>query len=209
MLAARDHRSTEFDLLSYGNHFLRCFCVDRHEDRDHLLYRGECDRDSACRIGAYRCETLLACEEEEHPIVTSPCEASQIQAAIHPYESETEIAHRDPLKLLFVCSMNQWRSPTAERIYRGRPWIDARSRGISPNARRMVTVEDLKWAGIVFVMEDKHKHRLHSEYPGELQHKELYVLDIPDIYKTMDPELIDEITAGVDPILARYMSSIG
>jgi len=132
----------------------------------------------------------------------------QPTSTIHPYESETEIAHRETLKVLFVCSRNRWRSPTAERIYRGRPRIDARSRGISPNARSMVTSEDLNWADIVFVMEDKHKHRLHSEYPAELHDKEVHVLDIPDVYKYMDPELIDEITAGVDPVLERFMSQI-
>ncbi len=186
MLAARDHRSTKLDLLFYGNHVLCCFCVDGHEDRHHLLCRGEYDRDSTCSIGAGRCETWLACKEEEHPTVTSPCEASQIQAAIHPYESETEIAHRETLKLLFVCSMNQWRSPTAEHIHRSRLWIDAPSRGISPNARKMVTPEDMKWAEIVFVMKDKHKHRLRREYPAELQHNELHVPDTPDIYNTMN-----------------------
>ncbi|MCU0708459.1 MAG: hypothetical protein MUF23_09220 [Pirellula sp.] len=71
----------------------------------------------------------------------------------------------------------------------------------------MVTAEDLKWADIVFVMEDKHKHRLHNEYPAELREKEVHVLDIPDVYKYMDPELLDEITAGVDPVLERTMSS--
>lgn len=99
MLAARDHRSTEPDLLFHGNDYLFCFCVGGHEDRPNLLCRGEYDRDSTCRVGADRCETWLACEDEEHPTVTSPCEASQIQAAIHPYESESEIAHRETLKL--------------------------------------------------------------------------------------------------------------
>lgn len=52
-------------------------------------------------------------------------------------------------------------------------------------------------------MEDKHKQRLQSEYPSEVRYKELHVLDIPDNYQFMDPELIIEITESVDPILAR------
>lgn len=122
----------------------------------------------------------------------------------YPRESETDLVNHETIKVLFVCSRNQWRSPTAESIYGKRSLVDARSRGTSRNARRTVTAEDLKWADIVFVMEDKHKKRLQSEYPGEIRYKELHVLDIPDVYKFMDPELIAEITAGVDPILARH-----
>ncbi|MDG2131693.1 MAG: hypothetical protein P8K08_27105 [Fuerstiella sp.] len=50
-------------------------------------------------------------------------------------------------------------------------------------------------------METKHKQRLMAEYPGEMRFKELHVLDIPDNYRFMDPELIDEIVAAVDAIL--------
>ena len=37
----------------------------------------------------------------------------------------------------------------------------------------------------------------------EMRYKELHVLDIPDKYKFMDAELIDEIYASVEPILAQ------
>ncbi|MFN7843988.1 MAG: low molecular weight protein tyrosine phosphatase family protein [Pirellula sp.] len=121
----------------------------------------------------------------------------------YPHESEENLAKSETINVLFVCSMNQWRSPTAESIYSKRPFVNARSRGTSRSARRTVTAEDLKWADIVFVMEDKHKQRLQSEYPSEVRYKELHVLDIPDNYKFMDPELIIEITESVDPILAR------
>lgn len=111
---------------------------------------------------------------------------------------------RKTINLLFICSMNQWRSPTAESIYRKQSHVRVRSRGTSRNARRTVSAEDLKWADIVFVMEDKHKDRLHSEYPGLIRHKVLHVLDIADVYRYMDPELVSEITAGVDSILAEH-----
>ena len=109
----------------------------------------------------------------------------------------------ESLKLLFVCSMNQWRSPTGEQIYSGKPLVNARSCGTNKNARRRVTSDDLKWADIVLVMEQKHKQRLVAQFPGEMRYKELHVLDIPDNYKFMDAELVDEITASVDPILTQ------
>lgn len=111
------------------------------------------------------------------------------------------MADRESLKILFVCSMNQWRSPTAEKIYSNKPLVLARSCGTNRKARKKVNSAELKWADLVLMMEQKHKQRLVAEYPDEMRFKKWYVLDIPDIYKFMDTELIDEITASVDPIL--------
>ena len=111
--------------------------------------------------------------------------------------------NREPLRVLFVCSMNQWRSPTAEKIYADRPLVIARSCGTNKGARKKVSKGDLQWADLVLVMEQKHRQRLLAEYPGETRFKELHVLDIPDNYRFMDPELIEEITAVVEPILAQ------
>lgn len=48
-------------------------------------------------------------------------------------------------------------------------------------------------------MERKHEHRLRAEYARLLEHKQLHVLDVPDDYRFMDPELVDmlerEVTA--------------
>ena len=54
------------------------------------------------------------------------------------------------------------------------------------------------------VMEQKHKQRILAEFHYEMQHKELYVLNIPDDYRYMDGDLIEEITAAVDPILNQF-----
>lgn len=117
-------------------------------------------------------------------------------------ESNRKHKSHESLKLLFICSMNQWRSPTAERIYADKPLVVARSRGTSEKAVKTVKSADLQWADIIFVMERKHRERLLSNFPGEMQFKEIHVLDIPDNYRYMDPELIAEIEASVDPILA-------
>lgn len=92
--------------------------------------------------------------------------------------------------LLFICSRNQWRSPTAESLWRRRAGFEARSAGTSSNARRPVGPADIRWADVIFVMERKHQQRLQAEYSRLLEHKRLYVLDIPDDYRYMDPELI-------------------
>lgn len=40
------------------------------------------------------------------------------------------------------------------------------------------------------MMEQKHKNRLVAEYRRLVENKPLYVLDIPDDYRYMDPELV-------------------
>lgn len=103
--------------------------------------------------------------------------------------------------VLFICSMNQWRSPTAEAIFRRETEINVRSAGTSNRAKRTVSVKDLRWADIILVMEQKHKTRLQAQFRDEVRYKTLHVLDIPDDYRYMDQELIDLLRAKVEPLL--------
>jgi predicted protein tyrosine phosphatase len=50
-------------------------------------------------------------------------------------------------------------------------------------------------------MEEKHKSRLMAEYRRILENKPIHVLDIPDEYRYMDPELVDLIEKSVGAIL--------
>ena len=50
-------------------------------------------------------------------------------------------------------------------------------------------------------MEEKHKSRLVAEYRWLVEDKPIHVLDIPDEYKYMDPELVDLLTQSVGQIL--------
>ena len=119
----------------------------------------------------------------------------------YPRISESEMVERATTNVLFICSMNQWRSPTAEKIYSARALLHVRSAGTSHKARRKVTSVDIKWADIVIVMEQKHRQFLLAKFPGEMKFKEIHVLEIPDRYQYQDPELIDELTQSIDPII--------
>lgn len=103
--------------------------------------------------------------------------------------------------LLFICSRNQWRSPTAEEIWRNRPGFQARSAGTSPKAKRTVSSADIRWADIILVMERKHKDRLIAQFTRLLNHKPVYILDIPDEYQYMEKELIEELEARVSAVI--------
>jgi predicted protein tyrosine phosphatase len=105
------------------------------------------------------------------------------------------------MNILFVCSRNQWRSPTAEKIYRNRLGLNVRSAGTEPSARVRLTAKTIEWADLIFVMEKKHKQRMLENFPFEMENKKIIVLDIADDYQFMDEELMEDIQTKVDAYL--------
>ena len=106
----------------------------------------------------------------------------------------------EKINALFICSRNQWRSPTAEQMWRKHPMVSARSAGTSPNARHKVSIDDIRWAHVILVMEEKHKSRLTAEFTRLLDNKPIHVLDIPDDYRYMDQELVEMLDQSVNSI---------
>ena len=104
-------------------------------------------------------------------------------------------------KLLFICSRNRWRSPTAEALFNGVNGRQARSGGTEPGARVKITAGHLGWADLIFVMEKKHLRRLRAKFQDELIGKRVVCLHIPDDYKFMQPELVDLLQATISPHL--------
>jgi predicted protein tyrosine phosphatase len=119
----------------------------------------------------------------------------------YPVVSEHKRIDDEQVNVLFVCSRNQWRSPTAERMFKGHPVIVARSAGTSLSARHRMSHADIDWADVIMVMEDKHRQRIVAEYTRLVEHTPIHVLDIPDEYRYMDPELIDILEQTVEPLL--------
>jgi protein-tyrosine phosphatase len=103
--------------------------------------------------------------------------------------------------LLFICSRNQWRSLTAETIFKKRQDFFVKSAGTASNARIRVNAGLLKWADVAFVMEKKHRQYLLTRFPGETKYLDIEVLDIPDEYKYMDEDLIGEL----EDVVADYL----
>lgn len=110
------------------------------------------------------------------------------------------------MNALFVCSRNQWRSPTAERIWMREPGVSVRSAGTSRSARRRVTVADISWAELIFPMEEAHKARLLADFRNEMRGKSVHVLDIADDYGFMHRDLIELIADATRPIIERAMA---
>ena len=57
-------------------------------------------------------------------------------------------------------------------------------------------------ADVIFAMEDKHRQQLQSRFPREMAYADIHVLDIPDEYQFMDPELVQCIEDTVGELLA-------
>ena len=77
------------------------------------------------------------------------------------------------MNILFICSRNNWRSPTAETIYKSRQGHKFRSAGTEPSAKIGVSSKNILWADIIFTMEKKHKQRLLDKFPIEKKIKSL------------------------------------
>ncbi|HCH49585.1 MAG TPA: phosphotyrosine protein phosphatase [Proteus sp.] len=105
------------------------------------------------------------------------------------------------MNILFICSKNQWRSPTAELLFANRNGIETLSAGTRRDAKCVVDNELLKWADLVLVMESKHLNRLSAQFPGAMRYKKAHVLDIPDNYQFNDPALITLLEHKVQPYL--------
>lgn len=103
--------------------------------------------------------------------------------------------------VLFVCSRNLWRSPTAEQLFRDHPQLSVRSAGVAASARRKLWEKDVQWAHVIIVMESEHKRRVVADYGCSLGGTPVHVLDIPDDYRFMDPELVQMLEASVPALL--------
>ncbi len=90
---------------------------------------------------------------------------------------------------------------TAEKICEKVSGYNVRSAGTEKGARIRVTEGLVGWADVIFVMEKKHADRLRSKFPASLKGKKLICLQIPDIYRYMEPELVDLLQAK----LGSYM----
>ena len=99
--------------------------------------------------------------------------------------------------LLFVCSENRLRSPTAEAVFSQHERVDAIGAGTNSDAVTPVSGDLIEWADVILVMEKSHKNKITKKYRDILKGKRLIVLDIPDNYGYMDEDLIKMLKSKV------------
>lgn len=103
--------------------------------------------------------------------------------------------------VLFVCSMNRLRSPTAEQVFAGYPGIEVSSAGTNSDADNPLTPELVLWADTIFVMEKLHRSKVQKRFRAEIKNARIICLDIPDDYEFMDEGLIRLLKAKVSRFL--------
>jgi len=104
-------------------------------------------------------------------------------------------------RVLFVCSQNRLRSPTAEQVFSTWEALEVTSAGLNNDAENPVTPEVLQWAELIFVMEKAHRNKLQKKFQPYLAGKRVVCLNIPDVYEFMDPLLVRLLQAKVPPFL--------
>ena len=107
------------------------------------------------------------------------------------------------INVLFICSQNKWRSPTAEQIFADHPGIECSSAGLNHDAENPLTPELVEWAELIFVMERAHKTKLSARFKPQLNGKRVVCLNIPDNYLFMDAALVRLLKARVTGLLPR------
>lgn len=107
--------------------------------------------------------------------------------------------------VLFVCSRNRLRSPTAEQVFTGRTGIEVASAGLDPKCKEPVTPELLAWAEVIFVMEKSHRNKLLKQFRTSIKNQKIVVLGITDDYEYMDPRLVRLLEA----LVPRHLAASG
>ncbi len=108
------------------------------------------------------------------------------------------------MNVLFVCTQNLMRSPTAEALYRGRRDLEVRSAGIAPDARVPVTEELLQWSETTFAMDEGHRLYLQTNFFWVWgRAKRIVCLDVPDALQYMAPVLVLILTEKLRPYLGE------
>ncbi len=104
-------------------------------------------------------------------------------------------------RVLFICSRNRLRSPTAEQVFAGWPDVETDSAGLADDADVSLSSDQLDWADLIVVMERSHRRRLMQRHRQHLKGKRVVVADIPDNYAFMQPELIEVLLRKVGHLL--------
>jgi len=107
-----------------------------------------------------------------------------------------------PLKrILFVCSQNKLRSPTAERIFTHVNGLIVASVGLDHDTALKINADYVAGSDLIFAMEKSHEMKLKRRFKRYLSGVKVVCLDIPDQYDYMQPELIKMLWEKVPPCL--------
>ena len=79
--------------------------------------------------------------------------------------------------------------------------LDVRSAGTNHDADVPLSGDLIEWADVIMAMEGIHRRRLAERYSRLLRGKRVIVLDIPDNYDYMDPQLVAVLQRRIPHLL--------
>lgn len=112
------------------------------------------------------------------------------------------------MKLLFICSQNRLRSPTAEAIFSEYEGFEVDSAGLDRGAEILLSTEVIQWADVILVMEKSHRYKLSKKFQPWLKNKRIICLDIPDLYDYMEPTLVELLKTRVRSRLGIFANKL-
>lgn len=95
------------------------------------------------------------------------------------------------MNILFICNQNQNRSKTAEEVFRS--MFKTNSAGLYND--KPVNRKQIASADMIVVMEDSQRSELAKRFPEEYMKKQIVSLNIPDVYRYRQPELIEVLNS--------------
>ena len=111
------------------------------------------------------------------------------------------------MRVLFVCTVNRLRSPTAETLFSTFPGVEALSAGTDSSATTPLTPELIASVDVIFAMEKQHRDKIRKRYKVRPADGRIFTLNIPDEYERDDPELIELLKSKVSLRLEHLVSS--
>ncbi len=99
------------------------------------------------------------------------------------------------MNVLFVCSANKQRSKTAEDYFSSKSAnhkfysVGTNSKICNKEGTNLIVEDDLIWADLVYVMEEKHR-KIINKHTNKAYNSIIKVLHIPDIFKYYQKELL-------------------
>lgn len=108
--------------------------------------------------------------------------------------------------VVFVCTANRLRSPTAEDVFRDWPGIDVVSAGTDSAAPRVLTKELVEAADAIFAMEAHHREKIRKKFKKRPRDNRIITLYIQDEYERGDPELVSLLRQKVAPKLKEWIN---
>lgn len=113
------------------------------------------------------------------------------------------------MKVLFVCSANVDRSPTAEKVIRETyPDIETKSAGTSYYANAYLNKEFLQWADVVLCMEDWQVKFIQRKFRELMTGKIIDCLNIPDKYEYMDSWLVSKVESSFNEWFSKLTDQV-